>query len=71
MDGKTLPTLRYCRRLERSRRLSQRTELVIRRLTEIAAIQADLREEARRQTFSAMGFSARLAGRLPDRRTDD
>lgn len=56
MDGKTLPTVLCCRRLERSRRLSQRTELVIRRLTEIEAVQADLREEARRQTFSAMDF---------------
>ena len=42
------------------------TELVMQRLTEIEAIQADLREEARRQTISAMDFLRGMTGRLAD-----
>jgi hypothetical protein len=45
------------------------TELVMQRLTEIEAIQADLREEARHQTISAMDFLRGMTGRLPDRGT--
>lgn len=45
------------------------TDLVIQRLTEIEAIQADLRDEARRQTISAMDFLRGMTGRLPDRAT--
>ena len=45
------------------------TDLVMQRLTEIEAIQADLREEARRQTISAMDFLRGVTGRLADRGT--
>jgi hypothetical protein len=46
------------------------TDLVMQRLAEIEVIQADLREEARRQTISAMDFLRGKAGQLPDRGSD-